>query len=41
MANLVNIKIKVNDNFKDVTVNADSLGKAIDEVTGRHVYLIS
>lgn len=35
MANLVNIKIKVNDNFKDVTVNADSLGKAIDEVTGK------
>lgn len=35
MANLVNIKIKINDNFKDVTVNADSLGKAIDEVTGK------
>ena len=35
MAQQVNIKIKINDNFKDVTVDADSLGKAIDEVTGK------
>ena len=35
MGQQVNIKIKINDNFKDVSVDADSLGKAIDEVTGK------
>ncbi len=33
MAQEVTIRIKVNDNFKDVTVDARSLGKAIDQVT--------
>lgn len=33
MAKEVNIRIKINDNFKDVTVDASSLGKAIDQVT--------
>lgn len=35
MAQRVNIKIKINDNLKDVAVDAESLGKAIDEVTGK------
>lgn len=35
MAQQVNIKIKINDNFKDVTVDAESLGNAIDQVTGK------
>ena len=35
MAQQVNIKIKINDNFKDVTVDAESLGDAIDQVTGK------
>ena len=35
MAQRVNIRIKINDNLKDVTVDAESLGKAIDEVTGK------
>ena len=33
MTKEVSIRIKINDNFKDVTVDAGSLGKAIDEVT--------
>lgn len=33
MAQEVSIRIKINDNFKDVTVDAASLGKAIDQVT--------
>ncbi|MBP3269728.1 MAG: hypothetical protein J6L98_03515 [Bacteroidales bacterium] len=32
MAKEVSIRIKINDNFKDVTVDATSLGKAIDRV---------
>lgn len=34
MAKEVSIRIKINDNFKDVTVDAESLGKAIDQVSG-------
>lgn len=33
MAQEVSIRIKINDNFKDVTVDAASLGKAIDQVS--------
>lgn len=33
MAQEVSIRIKINDNFKDVTVDAESLGKAIDQVS--------
>ena len=35
MGQQVNIKIKIDDNLKDVTVDAESLGKAIDQVTGK------
>lgn len=35
MGQVVNIKIKINDNLKDVAVDAESLGKAIDDVTGK------
>jgi hypothetical protein len=35
MGQVVNIKIKINDNLKEVAVDAESLGKAIDEVTGK------
>jgi hypothetical protein len=35
MSQQVNIKIKINDNLKDVAVDAESLGKAIDEVIGK------
>ena len=33
MAREVSIRIKIKDNFKDVTVDAESLGKAIDQVS--------
>lgn len=33
MAKEVSIRIKINDNFRDVTVDAESLGKAIDQVS--------
>ena len=35
VAQEVSIRIKVNDNFKDVKVDAESLGKAIDQVSDR------
>lgn len=35
MGQVVNIKIKINDNLKEVAVDAESLGKAIDDVTGK------
>lgn len=35
MAQQVNIKIKINDNLKDVSIDAESLGKAIDQVIGK------
>lgn len=41
MAQEVNIRIKINDNFKDVTVDAESLGKAIDQVSGSSKELAS
>lgn len=35
MAKDVSIQIKINDNLQDVTIDAESLGKAIDEVVGK------
>ena len=35
MGQQVNIKIKIDDNLKDVSIDAESLGKAIDQVIGK------